>query len=283
MLLAILDTMERQHGLSKEGHLKIGRQMVPYCGSAVIVCFPTFPAFMVNNCLPGFAAGSGKSILWYAVSCLFSYRKFILSISSAIVEDIKRMQQTESALIAYYYFDFKDVAKRDVRGLLSSLLTQLGNASARCWSVLSQLYTTYRDGSEQPTEAALTQCLKAMLELPGQVPIYIVVDALDETPNNTGTPSARKKVLGFVNDLIGWQHSNLYMCITSRPEQDIQATLNPLTPASRRVSLHKEGGQKEDINKYIRSFVHADESMCRWRAEDKELVINTLSERANGM
>jgi len=30
-------------------------------------------------------------------------------------------------------------------------------------------------------------------------------------------------------------HPNLFMCITSRPEQDIQAVLNPLTSASSRV------------------------------------------------
>jgi hypothetical protein len=238
---------------------------------------------MINNCFPGLAAGSGKSILWCAVPMSLRHRKFILFISSAIIEDIKRMRQTRSALIAYYYFDFKDVAKRGVRGLLSSLLTQLGDDSDQCWGILSQLYTTCRDGSEHPTEAALAQCLKTMLELPGQVPIYIVVDALDETPNNTGTPSARKKVLSFVNDLIGWQHPNLYMCITSRPEQDIQATLSPLTPASHRVSLHEEGGQREDIKSYVQSFVHKDRAMRRWREEDRNLVITTLIERAGGM
>ncbi len=174
------------------------------------------------------------------------------------------MRETTSALIAYYYLDFKDVAKRDVRGLLSSLLMQLGDDSDQCWGILSQLYTTCRDGSEQPSEDALA-------------------DALDESPNNTGTPSPRKKVLRFMKDLVGWKHPNLYLCITSRPEQDIQSILNPLTPTSCRVSLHEEGGQREDIKNYIRSFVHTDESMQRWRAEDKELVINTLSERAGGM
>jgi hypothetical protein len=208
---------------------------------------------------------------------------FILSISSAIIENVKHIRQTKSALIAYYYFDFKDVAKRYFRGLLSSLLTQLGDESDQWWSVLSRLYSTYRDGSEQPSEAAPTQCLKSMLEFPGQVPIYIIVDALDECPNNIGTPSARKKALMFVNDLIGWKHPNLHMCIISRPEQDIQATLTPLTSISRRVSIHEEDGQREDIKNYIRSFVFTDESMRRWRAEDKGLAINTLSERAEGM
>ena len=232
---------------------------------------------------PDFAAGAGKSILWYASSCLFCERKFIPSISSAIIEDIKNMREAKSALIAYYYLDFKDTSKRHVRGLLTSLLFQLGDDSDRCRDVLHDLYTACRDGSEQPSDAALAKCLEEMLGLPGQLPIFIIVDALDECPNTIGTPSAREDMLDFVEDLVGSNHSNLFICITSRPEQDIQAVLNPLTSASHRVSLHEEGGQREDIDSYIRSFVLKDRGMRRWREEDRELVITTLSQRANGM
>ncbi|KAH9985049.1 ankyrin repeat-containing domain protein, partial [Russula compacta] len=210
--------------------------------------------------------GAGKSIL-----------------CSAIIEDIKTMRRSTPALLAFYYFDFKDVSKRGVRGLLTSLLFQLAYNSGRCWDVLYKLYTTCHDGSEQPSDAALSDCLKSMLELPGQVPIFVVVDALDECPNDTGTPSARERVLDFVKALVGSNDRNLYMCITSRPEQDIQTVLNPLTSPSCRVSIHEEAGQKEDINKYVRAFVNTDESMRRWRADDRELVINTLSDRADGM
>ena len=122
-----------------------------------------------------------------------------------------------------------------------------------------------------------------MLEHPQQVPIYIIVDALDECPNNTGTPSPRERVLQFLEDLVKSRHPNLHICLTSRPEHDIQAILNPLATGSRRVSLHEEGGQREDIMNYVRSFVQKDRAMRRWREEDKELVISTLSERADGM
>jgi len=48
------------------------------------------------------------------------------------------------------------------------------------------------------------------------------------------------------------------------------------------VSLHEEGGQREDINNYIRFFVQNTDPMRKWRDEDKELVINALSKRADG-
>jgi hypothetical protein len=250
--------------------------------------FP-FPlvAFMTNNCLPSLAAGCGKSVLWYVIHTCFVHRRFIPLNSSAIIEDLKRPHPQEpenaSTLIAYYYFDFKDTAKRDLRGLLSSLLMQLGSDSDQCLHVLSQLHMTCRDGSEQPSEESLAQCLKVVLGQPEQLPIYIIVDALDECPNITGFPSARKKVLDFMTVLIGAKHPNLHLCITSRPEQDIQTTLNSLTTAERRVSLHEEGGQRDDINNYIRYFVQNTDPMQKWRDEDKELVIKTLSERADGM
>ena len=203
--------------------------------------------------------------------------------SSAIIEEIKNIRKSRPALLAYYYFDFKDAAKRDVQGLLTSLLLQLVDDSDPCWDLLSQLYKSCRDGSEQPRMATLARCLNSMIDLPGQIPTYIIIDALDECPNNTGTPSARERVLNFVEDLVQSKHSNLFICITSRPEQDINTTLSPLTPPLHRVNLHDEGGQIEDINSFVRSFVMNDRTMQRWRAEDKKLVIRVLSERAQGM
>jgi len=192
------------------------------------------------------------------------------------------MREERSALVAYHYFDFKDASKRHVRGLLASLLSQLSDDSDTCRDILHKLFKLCRDGSERPSHVALAKCLGTMLKLSEQ-PIFIIADALDECPSITGTPSSREEVLNFVEDLVKSNHPNLFVCITSRPEQDIQAVLNPLTSASRRVSLHEEHGQKEDIRSYVRSFVHADREMRRWREEDKELVIKTLSERAGGM
>jgi hypothetical protein len=193
------------------------------------------------------------------------------------------MRVAGSALIAYYYFDFTDAAKRDVRGLLASLLMQLVHDSTPCFGVLSKLYRTCRDGSEQPSDAALSQSLKDMLRLPEKLPIFLIVDALDECPNDMGPLSARKRVLNVMRDFVRSHHSNLHIFITSRPEQDIQSTLNPLIPASSRIYLHEEPSQREDIKRFIRAFVHQEDGTQKWREEDKELIINKLSQRAGGM
>jgi hypothetical protein len=106
------------------------------------------------------------------------------------------------------------------------------------------------------------------------------MDALDECPI-TSIPSPRLEVLEFVDVLVGLHLPNLHICVTSRPEHDIQVVLEPLT--ERPVSLHDESGQQEDIANYVAFFVYSNRQMRRWREEDKNLVIKTLSEKANGM
>jgi hypothetical protein len=121
-----------------------------------------------------------------------------------------------------------------------------------------------------------------MLTFPDQCPIYLIMDALDESPNTSGIPSPREMVLQLLKELVDLFLPNLHICVTSRPEIDIRNVLEPLT--SRRVSLHDQSGQKEDIAEYVRSVVYSDsEQIMRWRTEDKEMVIKTLSERADGM
>jgi hypothetical protein len=120
-----------------------------------------------------------------------------------------------------------------------------------------------------------------MLSLSGQAPTYIIVDAVDECPNLSGTPSAREDVLRVIEELVDLKLPNVHLCVASRPEMDIRIVLESLT--SLKISLHDENGQKEDIIEYIKSVVQSDRSMRRWTEEDKQLVIDTLSDRADGM
>jgi len=120
-----------------------------------------------------------------------------------------------------------------------------------------------------------------MIRFSAGVPIYLILDALDECPNTIEIPSSRDKVLELVEKLVKLKLPNLHLCITSRPEIDIRTSLEPLT--SNRVSLHDQSGQKKDIVDYVNSVVHSDKNMRRWREEDKTVVIDVLSHRADGM
>jgi hypothetical protein len=160
---------------------------------------------------------------------------------------------------------------------------QLSTRSSPCCDILHRVYRTHENGTRQPSDDTLKECLKEMLRLPAQGPIFIILDALDECPDSSGIPSPRHEVLQLVKELVDLHLQDLHICATSRPEVNIRAFLEPL--AFRSVSLHDESGQKGDIVDYVRSVVNSSPStaMRRWRADDKNLVIETLTERADGM
>ena len=190
------------------------------------------------------------------------------------------MREAGLASLAFFYCDFKDDQKKDLRPLLSSMLVQLCDQSDAYCDVLSKLYSAHHHGSQDPSDNSLAQCLKLMLTLPGQAPVYVVIDALDECPT-TGMPSPRDKVIGLVEDLVDLQVPNLRICITSRPEPDIHLVLDSLT--FRFISLHDERGQMKDIGDYIKFVLNTDPKMRRWKPADKQLAIEKLTEKADGM
>ncbi len=199
-----------------------------------------------------------------------------------IIRDIKTTSGTGGlGYVAYFYFDFKNTAKQGVRALLSSLIVQLSDQSDHFSDVLLELYSEHQEGSEQPSSASLARSLKKMFAAAGQVPVYLVVDALDECPDNIGVPSSREKALDLVEELVKLRHPNLRLCVTSRLEFDIRTVLEPL--ATQQLSLHDERGQKQDIIDYVTSFVRSDRKMSRWPDEEKDMVIEKLTENADGM
>ena len=201
--------------------------------------------------------------------------------SSSIIEDIIALRDAAGASVAYFYFDFRDVDKQKLRDLLPSLLVQLSARSDPCCDILSRLYFSHDRGVHKPNDRAMIECLKEMLTVEGQHPIYIIIDAVDECPITSSVPSPREEVLELVGELVGLHLPNLHICVTSRSELDIQDVLEPLAACP--VLLHNERGQKQDIIEYVRAFVYSDRRMQRWRDEEKDLVIKTLSDKADGM
>ena len=206
-------------------------------------------------------------------------RLFRAATRSSIIDDIKGKHAIGLADIAYYYFDFRESKKQDCYGLLSSLGLQLSVQSDSCSKILSKLYSDHGPVLT-PTLIALKTCIKDMLSQPGQGPIYIIIDGLDECPNPPGARSARSKVLELIKELVDLQLSDVHLCVASRPEIDIRKALE--SSDALQLSLHDEPGQVADIVTYIKSFVKSN-NVPDWTEEDENLVMNTLSQKANGM
>ena len=203
-------------------------------------------------------------------------------VSSAIIEDIRAMRKAGLASLAFFYCDFRDDRKKELRGLLSSFLVQLYHQSDSYFHILSKFYSDHDKGSRPPSDDALAGCLKKLLNLPGLAPVYLIVDGLDECPNPSvvRSKSPRAKVLSLIKELVTLQIQNLRICVTGRPEPDIKDVLDPLI--FRLVSLHDENGQRRDIEDYIKSVINSSEIKW-WNEEDRKLAIDVLIEKSNGM
>ena len=193
------------------------------------------------------------------------------------------LRNASQASLAYFFFDFRDKEKQNVRNFLTSLLIQLSAHLEPCRKIVSRLYWEHGKGTQQPSIEALTDCLHEMLYVAAQQPIYLIIDAIDECPNisEVAVRTPRARLLDLLEELLERRIPNLHICITSRPEIDIKDVLEPLAYSA--VSLHDESGQKKDISDYVETFVNSNRKMRKWLVRDKELVVNMLSEKADGM
>jgi len=191
------------------------------------------------------------------------------------------MQKSGPASFTIFYYDFREDQKKDLHRLLSLVLFQLCHQSDSHYNILSSFYLAHYCGAQSPSNDELVQCLKDLLHLPRQAPVYLIIDALDKCSNISGLSSPCKELLMLLEDLITSQLPNLCICVTSQPKADIKPILEPLTFCS--ISLYDKRGQKEDIKRYIKWIVNMNSNMRRWKLEQKQLVIDVLTERADGM
>src|SRR5260221_11926977 len=126
---------------------------------------------------------------------IFIYRGAYDTNSSEVIRDIDALRKHVHASLAFFYCDFREDQKKELRGLLSSLLVQLCHQSDSYCDILSKLYSDHAKGLRSPSDDALVGCLKDLLKLPRQAPVYVIVDALDECPESSAVLSPRVEVL----------------------------------------------------------------------------------------
>jgi len=227
-----------------------------------------------------FVAGAGKSVIWYVDPSIFLSRRLTTLVSSTIIEDIEKMCKSGRASLAMYYYDFRERQKKDLRGLLSSVLFQLCDQADSYYDILSSFHSTHRNGAQTPSNDDLAQCLKNLLNFPRPVPVYLIIDGLDEFPNDSSLSSSREELLSLLEDFVEAKFKNVRICVTSQPVDDIQTILEPL--AFRSISLHTQRGQQRDIEKYINAFVSNNRSMKIWNQKHRKLVTDAMIEGADG-
>ncbi|KAF3211502.1 hypothetical protein TWF106_010222 [Orbilia oligospora] len=199
-------------------------------------------------------------------------------LSSIVIAHLKRIYPDQ---LLYFYFDYKDVDKQSLEGMLRGLINQLWYRSRRssgvCSGVLESLFTSYHYGEDQPTQQSLRTTFLSMAEKTGE--IWLVLDALDECNREK-----RKELMLWINEInAGSEERNIHLLITSRPAADIESEVRKYTTESCIISIGSEL-ISEDINAYIRCRVAGDAEFSRWKSRVEQTEIeDVLAKKANGM
>ncbi|KAH9029581.1 hypothetical protein EDB85DRAFT_2275987 [Lactarius pseudohatsudake] len=216
--------------------------------------------------------------------------------ASSVVQDIMAVCEAGSAIMAYFYFDFRDLKKQSRHDLLLSLVFQLSTRSSPCCDVLRHVYETHEDGTRQPSDDTLQECLKEMLRLPGHGPTFIVLDALDECPDSPGIPSPRHEVLELVKDLVDldlewtphlrdefrWvfcQLDALQHCFPSNLRQFLNELPESLDETYERILRGINKAQKDNARRLLQVELGRDPKLKDdWRWDNQEeAVLSTCS------
>jgi hypothetical protein len=202
-------------------------------------------------------------------------KKLIYVHSASIIKSLDTLHSSDpTTALAYFYFDFR--TKLDTDEMLRSLVKQICCQRSNT-PVPVEALRKYQMNKHYPDTDILT---RAMAEtIIGFSRIYIVVDALDECPEEHGS---RRKLLDTLGRLHKIGPANLHMVWTSRKEWDIAAVLQPLMSSSTTAEISISASNSQDINLYLEASFNCKDYES-WPHILKDKARATLVEKSEGM
>ena len=170
----------------------------------------------------------------------------------------------KDGLILSFFFDFNDIAKQTLEGMLRSVAFQLYRSGVDSANHLDALFQAHRNGSDQPrTKELWSVVFKMLVE---QRKVYIVLDALDES-------KTRDTVFEWIRDMVSRPELvHVQLFLTGRPESEFLRDIPPLIGEQNSLGLDEKA-----VNSDIRSWVTAQLSRRRDFTE-KSLSQNLVEE-----
>ncbi|KAJ6086074.1 NACHT nucleoside triphosphatase, partial [Penicillium sp. IBT 16267x] len=170
------------------------------------------------------------------------------TVLSAIVLD--HLTKGTDGLILSFFFDFNDIAKQTLEGMLRSLAFQLYQSGVNSAIHLDVLLQAHQNGKDQPTTKALWIVVLKMLI--AQRKVYILLDALDES-------KTRNDAIEWIKDVVSrLELAHVQLLFTGRPEPEFLRHIPPLIGNENCQPLDQSA-----VNPDIRSWVTAQLSQRR--------------------
>jgi len=194
-------------------------------------------------------------------------------LSSAIIKDLQD-NGAHGQVLVYFYFDFNDTNKQSLGNMARTLISQIYYSCEASREHLRSLFSSCKDGNEQPDLSSILHTLKTMICQANEA--TVVLDALDESNN-------REAVLEWVQELLNAKHK-LHILVTSRKEEDIESMIRERHSDEETVAI-KGNGVAGDIRAYIHTRVRSHKDLKRWasRPAVQEKIETKLMEKADGM
>ena len=192
--------------------------------------------------------------------------------SSTVIENVaNHCKENLGCALAYFYFDFTDLAKQKTSSLIRSFLAQLSFQLPVCPDVLLRLYAACQGGSQQASTFYLVKALKSIIGNFHHV--YFIIDALDECTDP-------KELLKVLTEIADWKLHNSHVLATSRRERYIEEGLTQIVSSQTNIDSDRVD---EDIRCFLRTTLENDFRFQIWTREEQQEIEGTMMERANGM
>jgi hypothetical protein len=186
----------------------------------------------------------------------------------------------EKIVVAYFYFDFRDIQKQNAKGMVQSLIYQICKRKPAMSKAVVQLWDQYRHNTRAQEPGLKDDLLPALKEsLVGFKGIYVVLDGLDECSSENND---LRTLLTTLNSMHQWSSSQLHLMLASRFISEIHERISPLLAIQGNVEIDLH--RVEEVNEDIRKFVFAElGEHGTWSDAAKETVATALIGKAEGM
>lgn len=229
-------------------------------------------------------SSSSSSILW--VHGIPGSGKSTLM--STIIQSLldSKTHSIATSAVAYFYCarDAAEPQRADPDQVMRAVLKQLAcfDASQPVHpAVLREYDKRQRDADEDgldPLQLSLRDCVDLVLEITDQLPVVIVLDALDEC-----NQLRRHELLQALRNIVQNSTNLVKVMVSSRDDADIVCRLNNVPNVY--IGSDDNG---DDVNRYIDTELEkaiSEQRLLKGRVPEglRMLILRTLKERASGM
>lgn len=191
----------------------------------------------------------------------------------------ERNDSNPEAALAFFYFSFTDAKTQNAIEMLCSLIKQICCRRPDTPQSVQSL-AEYKEKGQRPDRRTLENTLVATIR--GFSRVFVVLDALDECPFNSGE---REKLLDSICRFRKQASENLHLLCTSRRETDIAAVLDPVLSSHSNMDIDLSAHKKaidHDIGLHIDNTFGV-EPFKSWPDDIKYEARAALIEKADGM